>query len=283
MADDEAPGVARHSSDETPAVDASAADAPAPPARTGGDVARFFARGVGQTLITAGLVLLLFVVYEVWVTNIFAHQKQTQAREQLAQAWSSGKDPLKGQDKLQLPAGTQVVIPVGEGFANIYIPVLGKDFAFPVVEGTNEGDLEKGVGHYAGTAIPGQIGNFAVAGHRVGKGEPFLNLDHLKPGDAVVIQTASHWYVYKVLGKGADLAVKDTQGVPGREIVTPDQSQVIDPVPGHPGLSPTRALMTMTTCHPKYSATNRMIVHAALYRAIAKSGKRTPKEMGGDL
>ena len=78
------------------------------------------------------------------------------------------------------------------------------DYHFTIVEGTNDADLEKGPGHYVGTALPGQVGNFAVAGHRVGKGEPFLNLDQLQPGDAVVIETVTNWYVYTVLGDADD-------------------------------------------------------------------------------
>jgi sortase A len=275
----------------TPAADDADGGAPARTRRAdrprgAGDIARFIARGAGQTLITVGLVLLLFVAYEVWVTNIFAHAERVKVQKQIERDWDEGKDPLKGQDRLNLPEGKQVVIPVGVGFANLYIPRFGKDYAFPIVEGVQaDTDLERGVGHYPGTAIPGQIGNFAVAGHRVGKGEPFLNLDHLRPGDAVVVQTAQRWYIYRVLGdtSDGDLAVKDKQGVPGREIVSPDATQVIAAVPDSPGLTPTRALMTMTTCHPKYTANQRMIIHAELDRAVAVSGKALPKELGGTL
>ena len=255
------------------------------PGHTTGDIVRAGVRGLGQTLVTLGLVVLLFVVYEVWVTNIFADAKQSTVKHQLTQEWTAGQDPLKGVDKLKLPAGQQVVLPAGQGFANLYIPALGKDYAYTIVQGTNDADLEKGPGHYSGTAIPGQIGNFSVAGHRVGKGEPFLNLDKLKPGEVVVVQTATNWFIYQVMGNYAtgDLSARDSQGVPGREIVTPSTVDVIDPVPDHPGLAPTRALMTMTTCHPKYSADKRMIVHASLSRAVARSGNATPRELGGTL
>ena len=267
------------------AANSESATAVAAPVRTRGDYIRAGVRGVGQTLVTLGLVVLLFVVYEVWVTNVFAGQKQHDVKQALQKQWSAGTDPLKGVDKLQLPAGQQVVLPVGEGFANLYIPRLGKDYAFTVIQGVGDGDLEKGPGHYPGTAIPGQVGNFSIAGHRVGKGEPFLNLDHLQPGDAVVVQTASNWYVYKVLGDAAtgDLAAEDSQGVPGREIVAPADVAVIAPVPDNPGKSPTRVLMTMTTCHPKFSADKRMIVHAELARGIASAGDATPTELGGTL
>jgi sortase A len=269
--------------------DIQMAELPAEPpphsGRSGGDRMRWLARGLGQTLITLGVVMLLFVVYEVWVTNIFAHAKREATRKQIEQSWSQGKDPLKGNDRLKLPSGRQVTIPLGLGFANLYIPRLGKDYAFPIVEGTNDADLEKGVGHYPGTAIPGQIGNFAVAGHRVGKGEPFLNLDHLRPGDAVVVQTAKTWYVYRVMGDDAtgNAGARDSQGIPGREFVSPNAVEVIDPVPDNPGAIPNRAMMTMTTCHPKYSANNRMVIHALLDRAVSVAGKALPTELGGTL
>ncbi|MCW2542026.1 MAG: class sortase [Frankiales bacterium] len=266
-----------------------------------GDVVRTFVRGIGQTLITAGLVLLLFVVYEVWVSNLFAHQKQSQVHQQLAQSWQQGQDPLHGEDRLNLPSGKQVVIPAGEGFANLYIPRFGKDFAWTIVQGTDDAALERGPGHYTDTAVPGQLGNFAVAGHRVGKGEPFLNLDQLVPGDAVVVQTAGNWYVYRVLGDQAAyaaalkqpdkdkrnkaieaaLAAPDKQGVVGREIVDPSDIGVIDPVPNHPNTAASRALLTLTTCHPKYTANQRMIIHASLARAVAVRGSAIPKELPG--
>jgi len=268
--------------------------------RSGGDVVRTLVRGLGQTLVTLGVVLLLFVVYEVWVSNLFADRKQHHARQQLATAWQHGQDPLHGQDRLNLPIGKQVVLPVGDGFANLYIPAFGKDYVKTVIQGTDESDLDRGPGHYLDTQVPGQIGNFAVAGHRVGKGEPFLNLDQLHPGDKIVVQTATNWYVYTVLGSqpayraalklsgsqrqqaiDAALAAPDGQGVPGREIVSPSAVQVIAPVPDHPDESPTRALLTFTTCHPKYTANQRMVVHAVLGRAVAVHGSALPKELSG--
>jgi sortase A len=233
-------------------------------------------RGIGQTLVTAGLVVLLFVVYEVWVTNLFAHEAQHRVHTALENAWADGVDPLANTG----PHG----IPLGTGIANLYIPRLGRDYAFTIVEGSGDASLEKGPGHYVGTALPGQVGDFAVAGHRVGKGEPFLNLDHLRPGDTVIVETKSDWYVYVVLGdvKTANLTVKDSNGVPGREIVDPSQNQVIMPWPDHPGYPhanpPNDRYMTMTTCHPKFTATQRMIVHAQLVPAdtVARTGTAMP-------
>jgi sortase A len=236
------------------------------------------------------------VVYEVWVTNLFAAHKQAAAHQQLEQSWASGQDPLAGSaatgatgtgstgtGRLPLPGDSQSAIPVGTGIANLYIPRFGSDFAFTIVQGTDDASLEKGPGHYSGTALPGQLGNFAVAGHRVGKGEPFLNLDQLAPGDAVVVETKTQWFVYRVLGDPGtgNLGAVGADGVPGREIVSPSDAAVIDPVPSRPGATPTEQLMTMTTCHPKYTANQRLIVHAKLARTVARQGTALPRELSG--
>ena len=262
---------------------------------------RAVARGLGELLLTLGVVLLLFLCYEVWVSNFFADRKQAQAHEKLITSWARGQDPLKGEDRLNLPIGKQVALPAGQGFANLYIPVFGKDYARTIVQGTSNRDLDVGPGHYVGSQLPGQLGNFAVAGHRVGKGQPFLNLDRLRPGDKIVVQTASNWYVYSILGNrsaylaasriadrakreaavAAALAAPDSQGVRGREIVNPASVHVIDPVPNHPRAIATRALLTLTTCHPKYSADQRLVVHAQLSRAVPRTGSLLPAELPG--
>ena len=156
-------------------------------------------------------------------------------------------------------------VPVGEAFAFLHIPRLGDDYARAIVEGTSQTELANGPGHYVDTAMPGEPGNLAVAGHRVGKGSPFLDLDTLLPGDPIVVETADGWYEYRVLGDPAtgDLSVA-VDGVPGRRIVDPTDIAVIAPVPGQPGSAPAGSYLTLTTCHPKYSAAERLIVHAVL-------------------
>ena len=161
-----------------------------------GDKVRFVLRGLGQTLITLGLVVLLFVVYEVWITNLFSERANNNLATKIKQEWQTDTvDPL-----LPLPNGKDPKLKLGTGIGNIFIPRLGRDYHFAIVEGTNQDDLAIGPGHYQGTALPGAVGNFAVAGHRVGKGEPFLNVDKLRPGDAVIVETKSCWYVYRVKG-----------------------------------------------------------------------------------
>lgn len=259
-----------------------AAPAPAPlpkPRMSTGDKVRFVLRGVGQTLITLGLVVLLFAVYEMWITNIFAHREQVKVYNALHQEWVTGKDPLS------LPESGPHAVSPGTGIAVLYIPRLGADYHFAIVQGSvvpDDSQLQKGPAHYADTQMPGEVGNFGVAGHRVGKGEPFLNIDKLRVNDAVIVETKSMWWVYRVLGSkpGSDpqdnmtsIAAKPENAtepvtrfdVPGREIVDPSDGNALLPIPNHPGYVPTTAaLMTMTTCHPKFTASQRMIVHAQL-------------------
>ena len=255
---------------------------PAPPARRStGDKVRFVIRGVGQTLITFGVVVLLFVVYEVYITNWFAEREQAKVHQKIEKVFA---DPNADDPTLKLPDGSIPDIPAGTGIANLYIPRLGRDYAWTIVQATRTEDLEKGPGHYATTQMPGEIGNFAVAGHRVGKGQPFLNIDHLKPGDPVIVETKTHWFVYRVKGDIAtgDLSDRGEDGIPGREIVDPGDGDVLLPVPDHPGLSPADAtppnerLMTMTTCTPKFSAQQRMIVFGDLDKTYAKAQGTSP-------
>jgi sortase A len=262
---------------DTVVGDPPAAPPPGGPPMTTGDKVRFVLRGIGQTLITLGVVVLLFVVYEVWITNIFADRNNRHNISALKKEWTAGTDPL-----LPLPGQKDPSIPVGKGIGILYIPRLGTDYHEAIVQGGNPPDdnqLEQGAAHYGETQLPGEVGNFAVAGHRVGKGEPFLNIDKLRSGDTVIVETKAFWYVYKVKGNPAGSNPqnsKDADGIPGREIVTPDDGNVLLPVPDHPGAKATEALMTMTTCHPKFTATHRMIVYSALVTKVASTGVAMP-------
>ncbi len=247
-----------------PARPPTAGDRVRPP--TAGDRVRMVIRGIGQTLITLGLVVLLFVVYELWVTDLMNARTQHKLGSTLQRQWNLGDDPLVGAGKTgpRRPGEKITRIPLGSGIANIYIPSFGTDYVFTIVEGTNPGELEEGPGHYVDTALPGEVGNFAVAGHRVGKGSPFLNLDKLRTNDAIVIETKDYWYTYRVLGnrQTRDPRQPGDLGIKGLQIVDPGDRDVILPVPDRPGAAPSLHLLTLTTCHPKFSARERLIIHA---------------------
>lgn len=264
---------------DPPSNPPSGSGAPGGPGRkraSAGDMIRFALRGVGQTLITAGLVVLLFVVYQVYITNYFADRAQDKVHTALVKQWDNAGE-------LALPEG-KLATADGHGIANLYIPRFGLDYAKTIVAGTGASSLDKGPGHYDGTQLPGEPGDFAIAGHRVGKGEPFLNLDKVKAGDAIVVETQTDWYIYCVIGAataknacnpnapGGNLARTDANGVPGRQIVSPSEGQVVDPVPSKPNATApySTAYMTLTTCHPKFVANKRMIIHAILAQKIPK-------------
>jgi sortase A len=254
---------------------------PSPRTPSWGDRVRMVLRGIGQLLITAGVIVLLFVVYEVYVTNYFSHEKQAAVRKQIDTVIDNAKAP---DPTLPLPGQSLPKPPDGKGLAILYIPRLGNDYSFAIVQGVDDSDLEKGPGHYKWTQMPGQLGDFGVAGHRVGKGEPFLNLDHLRAGDPVIVETKSYWYVYTVLGDKAtdNLSATDSNGVPGREIVNPGDGNVLLPVPDHPGKAANQRYMTMTTCHPKFTAAQRMIVHAVLTSRVAPDSA-SPLKMPAEI
>ncbi|HET8591069.1 MAG TPA: class E sortase, partial [Nakamurella sp.] len=183
------------------------------------DPVRTTIRGLGQLLITAGVVVLLFVVYEIWVTNLFGQQRQAAATQALDQLWASDSAVVTaaGQAVVTQSGGTVVVTAPtqpttapadrqrhydtteGVGFAKMYVPSFGADFVLTIIEGTSEADLYAGPGHYQGTQYPGEPGNFALAGHRVNKGAPFDDLGLLHSCDAIVVETRDDWFVYRVL------------------------------------------------------------------------------------
>jgi len=194
--------------------------------------------------------LLLFVVWQLWWTDVTANSEQAVTIHALEQGFGPAGVPGHG------AAATLTKVPFGEAFAIMRIPRFGADYARPVLQGTDHDTLTKGIAHYPGTAYPGQVGNFAVAGHRTTYGKPFSDIDLLQRGDVIVVETRTSYIVYEV-----DRHV----------IVTPDQVQVTAPVPQHPGAKPTQAWLTMTACHPRFSASQRYVVFAQLVKSIPRA------------
>ena len=253
----------------TPADETGAVPAVSRPQR---DIGRTVIRGLGQTLITFGLVCLLFVVYELWVTDLFAGREQSHLSQEIHQEWADSPTVEPAPADPSQPAApftpAAIQVSVGQPFAVLHIPRLagGDGFSRVVVEGVAQTQLAQGPGHYIGTAMPGEPGNASFAGHRVGRGSPFLDLGELRPGDPIVVETADAWFTYRVLGDTATGSFTgDPSGIPGQEIVLPTQLSVISPTPGGPAEGPaTGAYLTLTTCHPKFSARQRLIIHARL-------------------
>jgi sortase A len=221
-------------------------------------------RGVGQTLITFGVVILLFCAYELYFTGLETARAQQALGEDLRTIWRDGggsypTGPTKPGAKPIKP------VEVGEAVAVIRVPKWGRDHLDYIVEGVTVRALRRGPGHYPDTALPGQVGNFVVSGHRTTYGAPFGRLDDLQVGDPVVIETRDMWFTYTVRSK---------------EVVRPSEIEVTYPVPRDADAKPTKALLTLTTCHPKYSARQRLIIFGELTAKTKKSAGLPPALKG---
>jgi sortase A len=220
--------------------------------------------GVGQALITVGVVIVLFVGYELWWTGVTTRHDQHQLLHTLHQQWERGK--------------TFSTPKLGTAIAILRIPRLGKKYLFAVVQGTSTADLIKGPGHYPGTAMPGQVGNFAVAGHRTTYLHPFYDINELQVGDPIVIETRTMWFTYRVQDIPATAARY-------QEIVAPTDVSVAYPVPDqpNPAATATQRVLTFTSCNPRYSAAQRIVVHALLVSEQPTSAGPPPALAGYKL
>ncbi|MFZ0161420.1 MAG: class E sortase [Kineosporiaceae bacterium] len=194
--------------------------------------------GAGELLVTAGVLVLLFVAWQVWWTDLGALRRAEAITDRTRSAWAAAGTARPG------TSGSEGVV-----LAVLHVPRFGRDWQRPVLEGTAPRELDQGVGHYRGTALPGQVGNVAIAGHRTTYGRPFRNIDRLVIGDAIVVETATGWYTYRVTG---------------HRVVAPRESEVVAGNPDDPAAAPVRAMLTLTSCHPVYSAERRWVVHAVL-------------------
>jgi len=236
-------------------------------APTNGVAVRTTIRTLGELMITVGLVLLLFASYEVWGKAAIVNDHQRDLDDQLSQQWDNpGTGTTTGSTEPGSPMAVPPPPPPGGSIARLYIPRLGKHWV--VVEGVRASDIAYAPGHYPKSAQPGQVGNFAVAGHR--SPAIFWDLDKMRagddthPGDAIVLETRNTFYIYRV-----------TDNI----IVAPTAVEVVAPVPGDPGAKPSVAMLTITTCNPKWDNYQRLIVHAKLDRSQPRSAGR-PAELG---
>ncbi|MFC5214134.1 class E sortase [Streptomyces coerulescens] len=195
-------------------------------------------RAIGEVFITTGVLMLLFVSYQLWWTNVRAHAQADKEASSLQDDWANGKrNP-----------GT---FEPGQGFAILHIPKL--DVVVPIAEGiSNKKVLDRGmVGHYGEgklkTAMPGdKTGNFGLAGHRNTHGEPFRYINRLAQGDEIVVETQDKYFVYKM----ASIL----------PVTSPSNVSVLEPVPPGSGFTKAGRYITLTTCTPEFTSKYRLIV-----------------------
>jgi sortase A len=213
--------------------------------------------------------VLLFAGYELYGTGIGEARAQHQLLDQLHEQWQhGGVAPAPSTPTKNGTAVVQTVPspPLGSGLAILRIPRFGKDWTpRVVVQGVSLADLRRGPGHYPDSAMPGQVGNFAVAGHRATHGNGFMKMNLLHPGDPVVVETRDTWFTYRVTGASR---------------VLPTDVGVVLPVPNKPGVKATQRLLTLTTCDPWWSSAHRLIVHGVLQSALPKAKGLPPALQG---
>ncbi|KSU69660.1 sortase A [Pseudarthrobacter enclensis] len=226
---------------------------PAAPPSAGVVLLRGAVQVAGELLITAGVILLLFVAWQLWWTNVESDAKQSEVIKEFAQDLGPAAPPPAAAP----PGGENFGDPVvgtAPGHAGtigiMYIPRFGPNYTRPIVQGTSQDVLDTlGLGHYESTAMPGAVGNFAVAGHRQTHGAVLDNIHTLVPGDKIYVQTKDGYYTYVFRNN---------------QIVMPSRTDVLAAVPTLPGVAPTERFLTMTSCNPRFGAEERIIAYALM-------------------
>ncbi len=220
---------------------------------------------LGELFITVGVLVLMFLGWQVWLGNIIDGSAQKDESVALSQTWSKGEAPVAATNERPDP-GPPVVGTAPENavqFGNLIIPRFGADYIRPIAEGIGVDDvLRYGIGHYPGTAMPGAVGNSAYAAHRTGHGSPFFDIEKLQIGESVYVETEAGWYRYIVRSL---------------EYVLPTGVGVLDPVPQAPGVEPTDRIITLTSCNPVFTASERIVVYGVYDTWYPRSGGAPPE------
>jgi len=205
---------------------------------------------IGEVLVTGGVVVLLFLGWQLWLNNLVLGNAQQVEAVQLQQSWDKGEGVAPAPRERADP-GDPIVTAVpanAVNFGTLIVPRFGADYARPIAEGVGLEDVlnKRGVGHYPGTQMPGEVGNFALAAHRTGWGSPFLDMNKLQLGDSIYIETEDGWYRYVFRSL---------------EYVSPSGVGVLDPVPQDAGATPIDRIITLTSCNPLNSVSERIIAY----------------------
>ncbi len=212
---------------------------------------------LGELLITAGVVLGLFVVYSLWWTNVIADRQAQKEGDRVRQHWA----------QQHASGGPPGPLDTADGIGFLHVPAMGRNFEVLVKKGTSVDVLNEGVaGYYTDpvrSAMPwDSTGNVTLAAHRDGHGAKFHNIDKIKDGDAIVFETRDTWYVYKVY----DILDQTSKY----------NVHVIDQTPKESGRNKPGRYITLTTCTPVFTSEYRYVVWGELVRTQKVDSKRTP-------
>lgn len=234
---------------------------------------RTFREVLSDILITIGALVLVFYVWYVWLGDVIAGAQQDKAAATLSQSWEEqvagitefDRDSGGSRGALRSPPPPVLDSPeTNEPFATMIVPRFGSGFERTIAESVDVkkvlNDPNTGVGHYVSSEQLGALGNFALAGHRTTFGAPFGDVDKLRVGDRIYVETKKGWYVYRFRNV---------------EWVYPTQSEVLNAVP-HLEIAAKDRILTMTSCHPKLSAAERIIAYSVFESFVPrKSGVPT--------
>jgi sortase A len=222
---------------------------------------------LGELLVTCGVLVLLFLGWQLWWNDMILANSQTTAAEEQSREWDDRADPApvtpvapsaaptEGAPPAPVDYGEPVVMDEpdhGDTIANLYVPRFGADYVRTVAQGIGTDVLNStrlGIGHYEGTGMPGAVGNFAIASHRSAYGGGMHLINELRIGDPIIVETADGWYTYKFTNL---------------EYVYPSAVGVIDAVPQNPDAVAGDRIITLTSCNPLYSTNERIIAYGVL-------------------
>jgi sortase A len=227
----------------------------------------------GMLLTAIGLSSLSWMGYQYFGTNAPAQEAAKSEVSSLEDEWNSGggvdvpdlstPSTTPGATASASAAATKGPLYTAEqldkAMAILQIPAFGDGYKLPILVGTSEYVLGRGVGWYESTQLPGQVGNFALAGHRITHGEPFARLLELKVGDQVIVTTKTTIYTYVIDKSPSQLTVKDVD------------TWVLDPVPGKTGVKPTQSIITLTTCQDLFHSPDRAVGFGHLVSTAKRS------------
>jgi len=216
-----------------------------------------FTSVLGELLLTAGVLVLLFVAWQMWIGDIIIAGQNNERGMEYSEKWAAAPAPsppplvVDPEAPDAPPVWEPPILPhpaAGEVFANMLVPRFGADYRVPIAGGvTREITLDPiGLGVYDESRMPGELGNFSLAGHRTTWGKPLNQIDKLRLNDAIVIETAEGWYTYRFRT---------------HEYVKPSQVEVLLDVPGMPGMQAKERFITLTACSPMYSLAERIIAY----------------------
>lgn len=230
-----------------------------------------FASVLGELLLTAGVVVLLFVAWQMWIGDVIIAAQKNEEGAAIAREWAEAPAP-EPPPIVESDDGSTYYEPVipeapaeTEQLGLLRVPRFGADYSFGIYGGTTRArTLDKlGIGVYKESKMPGEVGNFSMAGHRTTWGKPFHQLDRLRLNDAIVVETPDGWYTYRFRTL---------------QYVEPTQTDVLLGVPQMPGAATGERYITLTACSPLYSLAERIIAYG-VFEGFQPRAEGPPKAL----